>query len=72
MPMQQMMMHQQQQNMMFPPQMMQLHQQGQGGQQGMHCISGSFIFPVVMSVLDCVCVFVRESIQRVDFVTHML
>jgi hypothetical protein len=30
------------------------------------------IFPVVMSVLDWVCVFIREMIQRVDFVTHML
>jgi amidophosphoribosyltransferase len=38
------------------------------------CFSGirSFIFPVVMSILDYVCVFKRETIQRVDFVTHML
>jgi hypothetical protein len=38
----------------------------------MHYISRSFIFPVVMSVLDWVCVFIRETIQRVDFATHML
>jgi hypothetical protein len=38
----------------------------------MHYIFRSFIFPVVMSVLDWVCVFIRETIQRVDFVTHML
>jgi hypothetical protein len=38
----------------------------------MHYISGSFIFPVVMSVLDWVCLFIRETIQRVNFVTHML
>jgi hypothetical protein len=35
-------------------------------------ISKYFIFPVVMSSLDWVCVFIRETIQRVDFVTHML
>jgi serine/threonine protein kinase len=38
----------------------------------MHYISRSFIFPVVMSVLDWLCVFIREMIQIVDFVTHML
>jgi hypothetical protein len=31
-----------------------------------------FIFPVIMSVLDWACVFIRETIQRVDFVTHVL
>jgi hypothetical protein len=34
--------------------------------------SRSFIFPVVMFILDWVYVFIRETIQRVDFVTHML
>jgi hypothetical protein len=29
-------------------------------------------FPVVMSVLDWVCVFIRETIQIIDFVTHLL
>jgi hypothetical protein len=38
----------------------------------MHYISRSFVFPVIMSVLDWVCVFIREAIQRVDFVTQML
>jgi hypothetical protein len=38
----------------------------------MHYISRSFIFPVAMSVLDWVCVFVRETIQRGDFVIPML
>jgi hypothetical protein len=38
----------------------------------MHFISRSFIFPAVMSLLDWVCVFLRETIQTVDFVTHML
>jgi hypothetical protein len=37
----------------------------------MHDISRSFIFPLVMSVLHWVCVFIRETIQRVDFITHM-
>jgi hypothetical protein len=38
----------------------------------MHYVSRSFIFPVVMSVLDWVCVFIRKTIERVDFVPHML
>jgi hypothetical protein len=38
----------------------------------MHYISRSFIFPIVMSILDWVCLFIREIIQRVDFVTQML
>jgi hypothetical protein len=35
-------------------------------------ISRSFIFPVVMSVLDWICMFILGTIHRVDFVTHML
>jgi hypothetical protein len=38
----------------------------------MHCISRSFNSPVFVHVLDWVCVFIRETIQRVDFVIHML
>jgi signal transduction histidine kinase len=35
-------------------------------------ISRSFVSRVIMSVLDWIYVFIRETIQRVDFVTHML
>jgi hypothetical protein len=38
----------------------------------MHYISRSINIPLVMSILDWVCVFIRETIQREDFVTHML
>jgi hypothetical protein len=38
----------------------------------MHNIYRFFSIPVVMSFLDWVCVFIRETIQRVDFVTHIL